>query len=177
MASRYARAMTMVAAQPRSSEATALAAWSGAGAERYVGAEHEGCLALFHEPPSGLPVASCVPLQGLFGGGRHGPHAGPWLFHVGLWVPAEHRTDFLAWYEQEHLPMLLCCTQWLGCRFMEAPATHGCQFHAFHQLAERAALSSPARADSRCTPWFRRFKAFDWFDEPFTRVLYRHLPA
>jgi hypothetical protein len=56
---------------------------------------------------------------------------------------------------------------------MEAPVASGCQFHALHQLADRSALSSPARAASRSTPWFNRFKAFDWFDEAFTRTLYR----
>jgi hypothetical protein len=54
---------------------------------------------------------------------------------------------------------------------MEAPADEGCQFHVLHRLADRSALDSPQRRQSRETPWFRRLKENTWFDEPFERVL------
>ena len=116
---------------------------------------------------------TCVKI--LFERGRCGPDAGEWLFCVGLSVPADVRGEFLAWYEQEHLPILLECRGWDGCRFVEAPASHGCQFFALHQLSDRSGLESPERARSRATPWFERLKRFDWFDEPFTRTLYRRV--
>ena len=34
-----------------------------------------------------------------------------------------------------------------------------------------------ARARSRATPWFRRLKRFEWFDEPFIRILYRRVES
>jgi hypothetical protein len=46
---------------------------------------------------------------------------------------------------------------------------------ALHQLADRAALSSPERSRSRATPWFLRLARHDWFDGPFTRTLYRRV--
>jgi hypothetical protein len=101
--------------------------------------------------------------------------AGEWLFRVGLWVPREHRDEFLSWYEQEHLPILLECAAWDGCRFVEVPNATGCQFFALHQLADRAALASAERARSRATRWFADLKQFAWFDEPFSRVLYRRV--
>jgi hypothetical protein len=144
------------------------------GGELFLRDDGHDYLVLLGEAPAAA-APPLVDLQLRFTGGRSGPDAGPWLFHVGLWVPGEHRAEFLAWYEQEHLPMLLECPQWEGCQFMEAPVESGCQFHALHQLTDRSALSSHARAASRSTPWFKRFKAFDWFDEAFTRALYRRI--
>jgi hypothetical protein len=164
-----ARLMATLPAQP-----AALAALAD-DAELYLRDDAALHLALLRAAPADWRGAPLVPLQLRFAAGRHGADAGPWLFHVGLWVPAGHRGEFLAWYEQEHLPMLLEWPQWEGCRFMEEAVASGCQFHALHQLADRSALSSPARAASRRTPWFDRFKAFDWFDEAFTRTLYRRI--
>jgi hypothetical protein len=118
-----------------------------------------------------------TPVKLLFDGGTHGPRAGPWLFKVGLSVPAEQRDEFLDWYEHEHLPLLLECPTWDGCRFVEAAAVSGCQFFALHQLGSRAALDSPQRARSRATPWFWRLKRFGWFDEAFTRTLYERVES
>ena len=132
-------------------------------------------LALLSGTTSGQPEWTLEPVDLLFSAGRYGRVAGEWLFRVGLWVPREHRSEFLSWYEQEHLAILLECSTWEGCRFVEAPDSKGCQFIALHQLADPAALSSPERARSRATPWFMRLKQFDWFDEPFTRVLYRRI--
>lgn len=112
----------------------------------------------------------------LFASGRFGPIGGDWLFHVGLWTPAEFRDEFLAWYEIEHLPILLECPSWEGCRFVEQAVRNGYQFYALHQLADASALDSEQRKVSRSTPWFERLKANDWFDERFVRTLYRRVP-
>lgn len=155
--------------------AVALARKHGTSCELFVqpdSGEHVAVLAIGRAEDSAW---SFTPVQPLFAGGRVGDAGGPWLFRVGLWTPHEQREEFLAWYEQEHLPMLLECASWDGCRFIEAPDAEGCQFFALHQLADRAALDSAERARSRSTPWFRKLKHYDWFDEPFTRTLYRRV--
>jgi len=67
--------------------------------------------------PSGAPVVKM--LQLLFTGGHYGREGGDWLFYVGLWTPKALREEFLAWYKMEHLPILLECPLWEGCRFVE----------------------------------------------------------
>ena len=109
----------------------------------------------------------------LFTGGDYGARGGPWLFMVGLWTPVDFREEFVAWYMIEHMPILLECPQWDGCRFVETSVTNGCQFYSLHQLNDRAALDSAERKRSRSTPWFKRLAQNDWFDGAFTRTLYR----
>ncbi len=113
----------------------------------------------------------------LFDGGRCGPSAGEWLFWVGLWVPDDYRDEFLAWYRVEHLPIVLESALWDGCRFVEEKVERGAQFHALHQLTDKAALDSDARKRARSTPWFRRLAKNDWFDGAFTRTLCRRIGA
>ncbi|HEV2221245.1 MAG TPA: hypothetical protein VGV08_11885 [Casimicrobiaceae bacterium] len=147
------------------------------GGECYAEVDGPRCIALLpdtgHAPPSWKPTRARM----LFAGGRYGGDAGDWLFRVGLWVPTSHRAELLAWYEQEHLPILLDYPSWEGCRFVEVRIATGLQFIALHQLAEREALNSPSRARSRDTPWFHRLKQHAWFDQAFTRVLYRRPTA
>lgn len=158
-------------------EARAFAQSYGAACELFRNQEAAGCMALLADADSDRPGWTLTGVTQLFGGGRYGPAAGEWLYRVGLDVPREHRDEFLAWYEQEHLPILLECPLWDGCRFVEAPASDRCRFFALHQLADRAALASPERARSRATPWFMRFKQYGWFDEAFSRVLFRRIVA
>ena len=159
------------------SDAAAAGALARASAcELFVEPDGDRChLAIVDSAPTDARGWSFTPVQTLFEGGRQGRAAGEWLFEVGLRVPAEARGEFLAWYHDEHLPILLECATWDGCRFVEAAAGRDCQFFALHQLTERAALASPERARSRATPWFTRLKRHAWFDEPFTRTLYRRV--
>jgi hypothetical protein len=108
----------------------------------------------------------------LFTGGTYGAEAGAFLFHVGLPVPNDFREDFLAWYHDEHLPILLEAPGWDGCRFVEEPVEQGLLFHALHQLSDRRALDSAERKRSRATPWFERLAQHAWFDKGFARTLY-----
>jgi len=119
------------------------------------------------ELPSGRKFVS------RFSGGRFGKAGGQWLFHVALWTPGDYRDEFLAWYQIEHLPILLECPLWDGCRFVEEAVQEGCQFHAMHQLSDAKALESEQRLRSRSTPWFKRLAKNDWFDGAFKRTLYR----
>jgi hypothetical protein len=113
-----------------------------------------------------------VRINPLFSGGKVGANAGDYLFMVGIWVPQAAHAEFLDWYRNEHLPILLECPTWNGCRFVERPVSDGHQFYALHQLEDRSALQSDQRRRSRATPWFMRLKQHPWFDEKFTRQLY-----
>ena len=113
-----------------------------------------------------------VRINPLFSGGNVGPNAGRYLFMVGIWVPQAVCGEFLDWYRNEHLPILLECPTWDGCRFVESPVLEGHQFYALHQLEDRSALESEERRRSRTTPWFMRLKQHPWFDEQFSRQLY-----
>lgn len=108
----------------------------------------------------------------LFRGGKAGADGGHYLFKVGIWVPSSSRAELVDWYKSEHLPILLECAAWGGCRFVEAPTPTGHQFFALHQFDDAAALESEERRRSRATPWFKRLKQHSWFDEKFTRQLY-----
>lgn len=165
----------MLIAQSAAGEnaARAFARAHPAACELFAEVDAERYLAIVPGPLRDEPNWTFTIVTPLFDGGTQGPTAGEWLFHVGFHVPTQDRDDFLAWYRGEHLPILLECAAWGGCRFVEARAATGCQFFALHQLRDRDALASPERARSRATPWFERLKRNAWFDEPFTRTLYR----
>jgi len=143
--------------------------------EAYTRVDGAGALLLYTDAAPSHSAGIATSVEMLFARGTYGPQAGNHLFRVGLQVPRACRDEFLAWYESEHLPILLGCAQWKGCRFVEAKRDEGCQFFALHQLASPAALDSPERKASRATPWFRRLSQQAWFDAPFTRVLYRRI--
>ena len=143
-----------------------------AGGEYFTRVDGDGALELFDGTTTSRGAGD-IEAKPLFTGGIVGREAGDWLFLVGLWTPADFRDEFVAWYKIEHLPILLECPAWDGCRFVEANAETGCQFYSLHQLADRAALDSNERKRSRSTPWFTRLARNDWFDGAFTRTLYR----
>ena len=111
----------------------------------------------------------------VFSAGSFGPQGGPWIFVVSIWAPREWGSELCAWYQDEHTPMLLQCTNWKGVDLRETPTELGRQFHVLHRLADPLALESPQRASSRRTPWFDRLAENSWFDGPFTRDLYRRV--
>lgn len=155
------------------------ALWLGAAAddarshrETFVRDDGPGGVELY-EDGTAERAAGDLDANVLFAGGSYGPQAGEWLFMVGLWTPRDYREEFLGWYKIEHIPILLECAAWDGCRFVETPDERGCQFYALHQLASRAALDSNERQVSRATPWFRRLAQHAWFDGAFARTLYR----
>jgi len=141
--------------------------------ELFVETPGDRCLALLSDEGRGEAGWTFTPVEPRFERGRCGPAAGEWLFCVGMGVPQSERQAFLEWYEREHLPILLECPTWDGCRFVEAQALESCRFYALHQLSDRSALESAERARSRTGRAFERLKLFSWFDEPFTRTLYR----
>jgi hypothetical protein len=166
--------MMFMAACPKAQmdRLAALARQCGArDVEMFSAVGGEAGLAIFNGN-SEIDDPSVAPMTQLFGGGRVGSEGGGHLFKVDIWVPAASRAELLDWYASEHLPILLECPTWDGCRFVEKEVRDGHQFYALHQLADPRALESEERRRSRATPWFMRLKRYPWFDEAFTRALY-----
>ena len=158
----------------RSAELIELLREASAPCEGYVADGKDGGFGIA-EADDALASAAKREVNMLFSGGTYGATAGQYLFVVGLPVPKDFRDEFLSWYEDEHLPMLLETPGWDGCRFVEEQVEGGLLFHALHQLSDRKALDSDARKRSRSTPWFQRLAQNSWFDKGFARQLYaRH---
>ena len=143
--------------------------------ESYVREDAPGGLALCGTESVARTWRQARRLEMLFAEGGFGSGHGSFLFKVGIRTPTMFRDELLDWYRREHLPILLECPTWNGCRFVQEEVDEGCQFHALHQLSHSRALDSDERARSRSTSWFFELKKYDWFDEPFTRVLYRRV--
>lgn len=89
----------------------------------------------------------------------------PLLYAVWFNVPAGHCSDFDAWYEQDHVPLLMECPDWLMVRRFRVTTSDPQPYSrlALHYLADRSALDSPAREKARATPWRARLAAEPWF--------------
>jgi hypothetical protein len=99
----------------------------------------------------------------------------PLLYAVSFNVPAEAHADFDAWYETEHIPLLMECPEWLMVRRLRVtdgvPETY--THMALHYLADAKALASPAREKARGTAWRARLAQHDWFKATYA-VFERH---
>ena len=83
---------------------------------------------------------------------------GPVILAVANSVPPEMVDDMTAWYEQEHIPMLLAVPGWRRIRRYRltgpAPLTGpGAGFLSLHELSDTAALSEPGYRAAVSTPW------------------------
>jgi hypothetical protein len=89
----------------------------------------------------------------------------PILYAVWFTVPEDHADAFDAWYEQDHIPQLMACPEWLMVRRFRISDGEPQGFNrlALHYLADRGALESPARAAARATPWRAKLAAEPWF--------------
>ncbi|MEH2584366.1 hypothetical protein V1281_006261 [Nitrobacteraceae bacterium AZCC 2161] len=94
----------------------------------------------------------------------------PLLYAVAFNIPAEAHAEFDAWYETEHVPMLLECKEWLMVRRMRVADGIPEQYThmALHYLADARALQSPKRDAARNTDWRHRLAKNDWFKASYT---------
>ena len=89
----------------------------------------------------------------------------PYIYAVYFSVPDERVEDFNRWYEEEHIPMLLKCKDWLRVRRFDIyegepqPWTH----LALHYLNDMAALDSPEREAARNTDRYKKLAEEPWF--------------
>ena len=81
-------------------------------------------------------------------------------------VPFDRAPDFNAWYDGEHIPMLLECEDWLmGRRFTVEQADPERYSHMMlHYLNDAAAIDSEAVARSRETEARKAFAEESWYE-------------
>lgn len=81
----------------------------------------------------------------------------PVILAVANWVPLETVDDMTAWYEQEHIPMLLAVPGWRRIRRFRLtdppPLGDGLGFLSLHELAGPAVLEQPGYRAAVSTPW------------------------
>ena len=96
------------------------------------------------------------------------------LYPVFFRVPSHREEEFNAWYEQEHMEMLLRCEYWRMCRRyrIRGAGDGGFTHLALHYLTDLRALESPERDRARSTPWRDRLAAEPWFKGEY-RVYYQ----
>jgi len=113
-------------------------------------------------------------------GGRTAPNASAHileadiLYPVFFRVPAHREQEFDAWYDDEHMGILLGSPYWPMCRRyrIRNPAAGGWTHIALHYLTDLRALESPERDRARATPWRDRLAAEPWFKGEY-RVYYQ----
>jgi len=94
--------------------------------------------------------------------GADGP--APVILAVANSVPPQMEADMTAWYEQEHIPMLLAVPGWrrirryrlIGPAGLDGP---GVGFLSLHELAGPSVLSEPGYRAAVSTPWRNRIVA------------------
>jgi hypothetical protein len=82
----------------------------------------------------------------------------PVILAVANTVPSENVDDMTAWYEQEHIPMLLEVPGWRRIRRYRligpAPLSEPCpSFLSLHELAGPSVLEDPGYRATLSTPW------------------------
>ncbi|WP_409187905.1 hypothetical protein [Bradyrhizobium sp. RDM4] len=94
----------------------------------------------------------------------------PILYSVSFNVPEAAAVDFEAWYDQEHIPLLMECPDWhMVRRFRVVSGAPEIYTHmALHYLGDISALQSPAREKARRTSWRDRLAANAWFKPNYT---------
>ncbi|HEX6988809.1 MAG TPA: hypothetical protein VF282_05015, partial [Bacillota bacterium] len=91
--------------------------------------------------------------------------AAPYLYAVLFAVPGERQEEFNAWYDQDHVPILLRNRHWREVRrYRIVSGTPERWTHlTLHYLDDLAALDSEERRAARDTQWRRRLAAEPWF--------------
>ena len=97
------------------------------------------------------------------------------LYPVFFRVPADREAEFNAWYEEEHLAILLRCPYWPMCRRFRImnPGPESWTHLALHYLTDLRALESAERTEARSTPWRARLAQEPWFRGDY-RVYHRY---
>ena len=96
-------------------------------------------------------------------------HAGGEIHEYRDYLASKYHDEFDAWFQYEHMPMLLEEPTWYGCTFYRALGGSRYAFGALHNL-EPQALTSDARNRSVDTPWWHRLTKHAWFDKEFVRA-------
>jgi len=99
----------------------------------------------------------------------------PVLYVVLFAVPEERQQEFEAWYDQEHISILMQERLWRACvRYRILEGTPAKWTHlTLHYVESSEALSSPFREEARQTIWRQRLSQEPWFRGSY--YLYKRL--
>ena len=99
----------------------------------------------------------------------------PCLYSVFFEVPPERQHELDDWYENEHIPQLLECKEWLLVRrFRIVDGEPKSWTHlALHYLKDERALESPERQRARQSPMRTRLAKESWFAPKYS-VHHKH---
>ncbi|MBM9594453.1 DUF4286 family protein [Roseitranquillus sediminis] len=117
------------------------------------------------------------PVGARYRAGFDGAVTAPVLYPVFFDVPEDRVEEFDHWYEEDHVPTLMECEEWLACRRFALEVADPGQFNrlALHYLASPLALESNARAKARASEWRARLAQEPWFKGSYM-VFERHGP-
>jgi len=116
------------------------------------------------------PEISCTTLRAevcsrFIQAGERDPIADAAILYAVLFdIPEEWQPEFDAWYDQEHIPMILTCRAWaMTTRYhvQEGAWTH----LALHYIKSASAFDDRALKDARLTPWRKKFLEHRWFTD------------
>jgi len=85
--------------------------------------------------------------------------AAPVVLAVSLSVPPPAEADLAAWYDDEHIPMLLAVPGWRRIRRYRLTAGTAPSYLALHDVASMAVFDDPAYLAAVSTPWRNRIMA------------------
>jgi hypothetical protein len=80
----------------------------------------------------------------------------PYQMTVSLQPPAGGEDDLVAWYREEHGPLLLAVPGWRRVRLFELVEGNGPRFTAIHELESPAVFETPEYRTATSTPWRER---------------------
>jgi hypothetical protein len=83
----------------------------------------------------------------------------PYQLVVCMTPPTGGEDDFIAWYRDEHVPMLLAVPGWRRVRLFRQVDGSGPAFMAIHELESPAVFECPEYTASISTPWRQRIRS------------------
>jgi hypothetical protein len=83
----------------------------------------------------------------------------PYQLVVGMTPSASSEDDYVAWYRDEHIPMLLAVPGWRRVRLFRQVEGSGPAFMAVHELESPEVFQQPEYAAASGTPWRKRIRA------------------
>ena len=100
----------------------------------------------------------------------------PYQMLVCMTPPAGGEDDFVAWYRQEHIPLLLRVPGWRRVRLFRQVEGSGPAFMAVHELESVDVFETPAHEAATATPWRKRIRETATRYERNVFALWRPMP-
>jgi len=91
-------------------------------------------------------------------------------------TPPDGEDDFVAWYREEHIPLLLRVPGWRRVRLFRQIEGNGPAFMAVHELETPDVFDRPEHAAATATPWRKRIRETAVRYERTIFALWRPMP-